>query len=93
MPNYEAKDEELSPADPIPLVAPNVGSSGGAGSSFSIEDNIVNMNKKLEELFLLSNSRHEEVVGLIRGTDTRISHLEHRFDEEFTHDDDMSAEF
>ncbi|QCD90255.1 hypothetical protein DEO72_LG4g1210 [Vigna unguiculata] len=58
-----------------------------------LEDNITNMNKRLEELFLLSNSRHEEDVGLIREIDTRISHLEHWFDEEFTHDDDMSAEF
>jgi len=93
MPNYEAEDEKLPPANPIPSVVPNVGSSSGAGSSFSLEDNIVNMKKRLEELFLLSNSRHEEVVGLIRGTDTRFSHLEHRFDEEFTHDDDMSAKF
>jgi len=93
MPNYDAEDEELPPIDPIPPSTQNVGSSSGAGSSFSIEDNIANMNKRLEELFLLSNSCHEEVVGLIREIDTRISYLEHRFDEEFTHDDDMSAEF
>ena len=74
-------------------VAPIVGSSSGAGSSFSIEDNIANMNKRLEELFLLSNSRHQEVVGLIKEIDTRIFHLEHIFDEEFTHDDDISAKF
>jgi len=63
---------------------------------FFLEDNILSMNKRLEELFLLSNSRHEEVFGLIRGIDTRISNLENRFDEEFTHakeDDDMSAKF
>ncbi|QCE14734.1 hypothetical protein DEO72_LG11g1739 [Vigna unguiculata] len=93
MPNYDAEDEDLPPTDPIPPATQNVGSSSGVGSSFSIEDNIANMNKRLEELFLLSNSRHEEVVRLIRGIDTRISNLEHRFDEEFTHDDDMSAEF
>jgi len=93
MPNYDAKDEELPPIDPRPPIAQNVGSSSGAGSSFSIEDNIANMNKRLEELFLLSNFRHEEVVGLIRGIDTRIFHLKNRFDEELTHDDDMSAEF
>ena len=93
MPNYDAEDEELPPTDPIPPATQNVGSSSGVGSSFSIEDNIANMNKRLEELFLLSTSRHEEVVGLIRGIDTRISNLENRFDEEFTHDDDMSAEF
>jgi len=63
---------------------------------FSLEDNILS---RLKELFLLSNSRHEEVVGLIRGVDTRISNLENRFDEEFTHgnedneNDDMNAEF
>ncbi|QCD95866.1 hypothetical protein DEO72_LG6g563 [Vigna unguiculata] len=93
MPNYDAEDEDLPPPDPIPPATQNVGSSSGVGSSFSIEDNIANMNKRLEELFLLSTSRHEEVVGLIRGIDTRISNLEHRFDKEFTHDDDMSAEF
>jgi len=60
MPNYEAEDEELPPADPIPSTAQNVGSSSGVGSSFSLEDNILSMNKRLEELFLLSNSRHEE---------------------------------
>jgi len=93
MPNYEAEDKKLPPTDPILPAAPNVGSSNGVGSSFSIEDNVANMNKRLEELFLLFNSRHEEVVSLIRGIDTRISHIEHRFDEEFTHDDDMSAKF
>ena len=56
MPNYEAEDEELPPTDPISPAAQNVGSSSGVGSSFSIEDNIANMNKRLEELFLLSNS-------------------------------------
>jgi len=70
MPNYEAEDEELPPTDLIPSVAPNVGSSNGAGTSFFLEDNIVNMNKRLEELFLLSNSRHEEVVVLIKGINT-----------------------
>jgi len=49
--NYEAKDEELPPVDPIPSAAPNVGSSSGAESSFSLEDNIVNMNKRLENYF------------------------------------------
>jgi len=93
MPNYEVEDEELPPIDPIPPAAQNIVSFSGVGSSFSIEDSIANMNKRLEELFLLSNSRHEEVVGSIRGINTRISHVEHRFDEEFTHDDDMSAEF
>jgi len=93
MPNYEAEDEELPPTDPISPAAQNVGSSSGVGSSFSIEDNIANMNKRLEELFLLSNSRHQEVVGLIKEIDTRIFHLEHIFDEEFTHDDDISAKF
>jgi len=55
MPNYDAEDEELPPIDPIPPATQNVGSSSAAGSSFSIEDNIANMNKRLEELFLLSN--------------------------------------
>ena len=92
-PIMKLKMKNFLPTDLIPSTAPNVGSSSGAETSFSLEDNIVNMNKWLEELFLLSNSRYEEVVGLIRGIDTRISHLKHKFNEEFTHDDDMNAKF
>jgi len=46
-------------------------------------------------LFLLSNTCHEEVVGLIRGLDNIVSNLEDRFDEEFAHEDAdaISAEF
>jgi len=99
VPNYEVVDDEIPPSNPTSPAAQKVGSSSGAGSSFSLEYNILSMNKRIKILFLLSNSRHEEVVGLIRVINTRISNLEYRFDKEFTYsneddeNDDMSAEF
>jgi len=61
-------------------------------SSSSLEDRILNLNQRLEEFFLLSTHRHEEVTGLIRGLDSRISNLEHKFDK-YDEDDDMSQDF
>jgi len=97
MPQYEDEDE-IPPSTPVPTVDTQVGSSNGVGrSSFSLEENILSMNRRLEELFLLSNTCHEEVVGLIKGLNNRVSSLEDRFDEEFAHEDEdddaMSAEF
>ena len=65
-----------------------------------MEENILIMNRRLEELFLLSGTRHEAVVGLVRGLDNRVSNLGNRFDKKLNHDNDddddgdtMSAKF
>ncbi|QCD79551.1 hypothetical protein DEO72_LG1g3193 [Vigna unguiculata] len=93
MPPSDNEEEENPLTDPIPPVHTNIGSSSGVGgSSSSLEDHILNLNQRLEEFFLLSTSRHEEVIGLIRGLDSRISNLEHKFDK-YDEDDDMSQEF
>jgi len=99
MPHSENEKEENPYTDLVHPINTNIGSSSGVGgSSSSLEDNILNLNQRLEELFLLSIVRHEEVTDLIRGLDSRISNLENRFDDEFTHEnndekDDMSLEF
>jgi len=93
MPPSDNEEEENPPTTPIPLVDTNIGSSSGVGgSSSSLEDHILNLNQRLEEFFLLSTHRHEEVTGLIRGLDCRISNLEHKFDK-YDEDDDMSQDF
>jgi len=55
-PSENEKEENL----PIALVHPvntNIGSSSGVGgSSSSLEDNILNVNQRLEEFFLLSTA-------------------------------------
>jgi len=63
VPNYEVPDEEIALSDPTPPVAPNVGSSSGVGSFFSLEENILSMNRRLEELFLLSNFIMKKLLG------------------------------
>jgi len=60
--------------------------------SSSLEDHILNLNQRLEEFFLISITRHEEVTRLLRGLDSRISNLENKFDT-YDEDDDMSPEF
>jgi len=50
------------------------------------------LNQRLEDFFLISTSRHEEVLMSIGEVNTRLSNLETKFDA-FTHDDDMSEEF
>ena len=92
VPNYE--DDEGTPSlDPVPPQT-NVGSSSNVAtwSSTSLEDHILGMNQRLEDFFLLSTSRHEEVLRSIGEVNTRLSNLETKFDA-FTHDDDMSEEF
>jgi len=93
MPPSDHEEEENPTTAHIPPVDTNIGSSNGVGgSSSSLEDHILNLNKRLEEFFLLSTHRHEEVTGLIRGLDTKISNLEHKFDK-YDEDDDMSQAF
>jgi len=91
IPWYE-NEEEIPPTDLV--LDTNVGSSSViVGSSFSLKENILNMNRRLKELFLFLTSSHDEVPRLIRGLDSRVSNLKNRFDEKFNHDDDMSTEF
>jgi len=92
VPNYE-DDEGTSSPYPVPPQT-NVGSSSNAatGSSISLENHIPGLNQRLEDFFLLSTSRHEEVLRSIGEVNTRLSNLETKFDA-FTHDDDMSEEF
>jgi len=93
MPSSDNEEEENPPTAPIPPADTNIGSSSGVGdSSSSLEDHILNLNQRLEEFFLLSTHRHEEVTGLIRGLDSRISNLEHKFDK-YDEGDDMSQDF
>ena len=93
MPPSNHNEEENPPTAPIPPVDTNIGSSSGVGgSSSSLEDHILNLNQRLEEFFLLSTNRHEKVTSLIRGLDSRISNLEHKF-EKYDEDDDMSQAF
>ena len=93
MPPSDNEEEENPPTAPIPPVDTNIGSSSGVGgSSSSLEDHILNLNQRLEEFFLLSTHRHEEVTSLIRGLDSRISNLEHKFDK-YDEGDDMSQDF
>ena len=64
VPNYE--DDEGTPSpDPVPPQT-NVRSSSNAttGSSISLEDHILGLNQRLEDFFLLSTSRHEEVLSI-----------------------------
>jgi len=78
MPPSDHEEEENPPTAPIPPVDTNIGASSGVGgSSSSLEDHILNLNQRLEEFFLLSTHRHEEVTGIIRRLDSRISNLEH----------------
>jgi len=93
MPSSNNEEEKNPPTAPIPPVDTNIGSSSGVGgSSSSLEDHILNLNQRLEEFFLLSTHRYEEVFGLIRGLDFRISNLEHKFDK-YDEGDDMSQDF
>ena len=93
MPPSDNEEEENPPTAPITPVDTNIGSSSGvSGSSSSLEDHILNLNQRFEEFFLLSTHRHEEVTSLIRGLDSRISNLEHKFDK-YEEDDDMSQDF
>jgi len=93
MSSSDNEEEENPPTAPIPPVDTHIGSfSGVGGSSSSLEDNILNLNQRLEELFLLSTHRHEEITGLIRELDSRISNLEHKFDK-YDEGDDMSQDF
>jgi len=93
MPPSDNEEEENPPTALIPLVDTSIGSSSGVGgSSSSLEDHILNLNQRLEEFFLLFTHRHEEVTGLIRGIDSRISNLEHKFDK-YDEGDDMSQDF
>jgi len=93
MPPSDNEEEENPPTAPIPPVDTNIGSSSGVGgSSSSLKDHILNLNQRFEEFFLLSTHRHEEVIGLIRGLDSRISNIEHKFDK-YEEDDDMSQDF
>ncbi|QCD83003.1 hypothetical protein DEO72_LG2g3345 [Vigna unguiculata] len=89
MPSSDNEEEENPPTAPIPPIDTNIGSSSGVGGSSSSLDHILNLNQRLEEFFLLSTHRHEEVTGLIRGLDSRISNLEHKFDK-YDEGDDMS---
>ena len=62
MPSSDNEEEENPPTAPIPPVDTHIGSSSGVGgSSSSLEDNILNLNQRLEELFLLPTHRHEEI--------------------------------
>ena len=90
--NY--KDDEGTPSRDLVPRPTNDGSSSNATtwSSTSSEHHILGMNQRLEDFFLLSTSRHEEVLRSIGEVNTRISNLETKFDA-FTHDDDMSEEF
>jgi len=65
VPNYEDDEGTLSP-DLVPRPS-NVGSSSNAAtrSSTSLEDHILGLNQRLEYFFLLSTSRHEEVLRSI----------------------------
>jgi len=77
MPHADNEEEKENPSnDHAPPINTNIGSSSRVGgSSSSLEDKILNLNQRLEEFFLLSTTRHEEVIGLIRGLDSRISNL------------------
>jgi len=93
MPPSDHEEEENPPTALIPPVDTNIDSSSGVGGSpSSLEDHILNLNQRLEEFFLLSTNRHEKVTSLIRGLDSRISNLEHKF-EKYDEDDDMSQAF
>jgi len=93
MSSSDNEEEENPPTTPIPPVDTHIGSSSGVGgSSSSLEDHILKLNQRLEEFFLLSAHRHEEVTGIIRGLDFRISNLEHKFDK-YDEGDDMSQDF
>jgi len=93
MPPSDHEEEENPPTTLIPPVDRNIGSSSEVGgSSSSVEDHILNLNQRLEEFFLIFINQHEEVTSLIRGLDSRISNLEHKFDK-YDEDDDMSQEF
>jgi len=65
VPQYDNDDEVPAPAL-VHAVHVHVGSSSGVVGSSSLEENISNMNKRIEELLILSGARHEEVVGLFR---------------------------
>ena len=93
MPPSENEEEENPPNDPINHFETNIGSSSGiGGSSSSLQDHILNLNQRLQEFFLISTTRHEEVTSLIRGLDSRISYRENGFDK-YDEEDDMSPEF
>ena len=93
MPSSDNEEKENPSTAPILPVDTNIGlSSGVGGSSSSLEHQILNLNQRLGEFFLLSTHRHEEVTGLIRGLDSRISNLEHKFDK-YDEGDDMSQDF
>ena len=67
------KRKKIPPALVHPVDTNISSSSGVGGSSSSLEDNILNLNQRLEEFFLISTTRREEVTSLIRGLDSRIS--------------------
>ena len=93
MPPSDHEEEENPPTALIPPVDTNIDSSSGVGGSpSSLEDHILNLNQRLEEFFLLSTNRHEKVTSLIRGLDSRISNLEHKFDK-YDEGDDMNQDF
>jgi len=92
VPNYE--DDEGTPSTYLVPRQTNDGSSSKVAtrSSTSLEDHSLGLNQRLEDFFLLSTSRHEEVLRSIGEVNTRLSNLETKFDA-FTHDDDTSEEF
>lgn len=61
----------------LPHAPPVVGSSSFVdASSSSIYKNIANINRRMEEMFLLHASRHEEVYILIRNLDNTVTNIE-----------------
>lgn len=68
--NGEDDDEMLD----VPRVAES--SSIVAGSSSSMEENIENLNRRIEELLNLQIARHEEACALVNDLDYRLSNIE-----------------